>query len=32
VIDCDYLTCPENEIKPIEPVMTIINGETAYSR
>jgi predicted amidohydrolase YtcJ len=32
VIDRDYLTCPEDEIKDIEPVMTIIGGKIAYDR
>ena len=31
VIDRDYLTCPEDQIKNIEPLMTIINGQVAYS-
>jgi predicted amidohydrolase YtcJ len=30
VIDRDYLTCPENEIKDIQPVMTILNGAIVY--
>jgi predicted amidohydrolase YtcJ len=30
-IDRDYLTCPEDQIKDIQPVMTIVNGEIAYS-
>jgi hypothetical protein len=32
VIDRDYLTCPENEIKDIEPTVTILNGRIAYTR
>lgn len=32
VIDRDYLTCPEAEIRRIEPVMTIVAGRVAYSR
>lgn len=32
VIDRDYLTCPEAEIRSIEPVMTIVAGRVAYSR
>ena len=32
VLDRDYLTCPEDEIKEIAPVMTIINGRIAYFR
>lgn len=31
-IDRDYLTCPEDEIKAIAPVMTIVGGRIAYSR
>ena len=27
VIDRDYLTCPEAEIKSIQPVMTVLNGK-----
>ena len=32
IIDRDYLTCPENEIREISPVMTIIEGRVAYSQ
>jgi predicted amidohydrolase YtcJ len=32
VLDRDYLTCPQDEIKEIAPVMTIIDGRIAYSR
>lgn len=32
VIDRDYLTCPEKEIKDIQPVMTILNGRTVYEK
>jgi predicted amidohydrolase YtcJ len=32
VIDRDYLTCPEDEIKSISPVMTIVDGRTVYAR
>jgi predicted amidohydrolase YtcJ len=32
VIDRDYLTCPQDEIKSIEPVMTILNGKIVYQR
>ena len=32
VVDRDYLTCPEDEIRRIEPVMTIVGGRTMYSR
>ena len=31
VIDRDYLSCPEDQIKNIEPLMTIVNGQVAYS-
>jgi predicted amidohydrolase YtcJ len=30
VIDRDYLTCPEDEIRKIEPVMTIIGGKVVW--
>lgn len=30
VIDRDYLTCPEEQIQNIEPVMTIIGGKVAW--
>jgi predicted amidohydrolase YtcJ len=30
VIDRDYLTCPEDQIRSIEPAMTIIAGKVAY--
>jgi hypothetical protein len=32
VLDRDYLSCPQDEIKDIAPVMTIIDGRIAYSR
>jgi predicted amidohydrolase YtcJ len=32
VIDRDYLTCPEDEIRQIEPLMTIIGGKVLYER
>ncbi len=32
VIDRDYLTCPEDQIRHIEPVMTIVGGRVSYSR
>jgi predicted amidohydrolase YtcJ len=32
VIDRDYLTCPEDEIKDIQPVMTILGGEVLDQR
>lgn len=31
VLDRDYLTCPEDQIKDIEPLMTVVNGQIAYS-
>ena len=30
VIDRDYLTCPEDQIKDIQPVMTIIGGRVTF--
>ncbi|HEY7304310.1 MAG TPA: amidohydrolase [Bryobacteraceae bacterium] len=30
-IDRDYLTCPEDEIKDIQPVRTIVSGKVVYS-
>jgi predicted amidohydrolase YtcJ len=32
VIDRDYLTCPVDAIKDIEPLMTILDGKIVYSR
>ncbi|MFN3325039.1 MAG: amidohydrolase [Bryobacteraceae bacterium] len=32
VIDRDYLTCPEDEIRRIEPLMTVIDGKIVYRR
>lgn len=32
VIDRDYLSCPEDQVKEIEPVMTIIDGKIVYQR
>jgi predicted amidohydrolase YtcJ len=32
VIDRDYLTCPEDEIRRIQPLMTLIEGRVAYQR
>ena len=32
VIDRDYLTCPEAEIRRIEPLMTVVGGKTVYER
>lgn len=32
VLDRDYLTCPVEEIKDIQPVMTILKGEIVYAR
>ena len=29
VLDRDYLTCPEDEIRNIEPVMTIVSGRAS---
>jgi predicted amidohydrolase YtcJ len=31
-LDRDYLTCPEDAIKDIQPVMTIIDGKIVYER
>ncbi len=32
VIDRDYLTCPEDEIRAIEPLLTILEGKIVYRR
>jgi predicted amidohydrolase YtcJ len=32
VLDRDYLTCPEDQIKDIAPVMTIVGGRVVYTR
>jgi predicted amidohydrolase YtcJ len=32
VIDRDLLTCPEDQMKDIEPVMTVIGGKVAWER
>ena len=32
VIDKDYLTCPEDEIRNIAPVLTIVGGNVLYQR
>jgi predicted amidohydrolase YtcJ len=32
VIDRDYLTCAEDDVRKIEPVMTIVGGRTVYPR
>ncbi len=32
VLDRDYLTCAEDEIKNITPVMTIVGGKTMYTK
>jgi predicted amidohydrolase YtcJ len=32
VIGRDYLTCPEDDIKNIEPVMTILDGKIVYRK
>jgi predicted amidohydrolase YtcJ len=30
VIDRGYLTCPEDQIKAIEPVMVVVGGQIAW--
>ncbi|MEG2421689.1 MAG: amidohydrolase family protein, partial [Oscillospiraceae bacterium] len=32
VIDRDYMTCPENDIKDIQALMTVSGGEVVYTR
>lgn len=32
VIDRDYMTCPEMEIKDIKALLTVVGGEVLYSR
>jgi len=32
VIDRDYLTCPEDEIRAIKPVRTVVGGRTVFER
>ena len=32
VVDRDYLTCPEDDIRTIEPIMTIVGGRVVYVR
>ena len=32
VIDRDYLTCPEDEIRAIKPLRTIVGGRTVFAR
>jgi predicted amidohydrolase YtcJ len=32
VIDRDFLMCPEDEIRKIEPLMTIVGGKVVYQR
>ena len=32
VIDRDFLGCPEDQIKSIEPLMTILNGKVVYEK
>lgn len=32
VIDRDYFTCPEEEIRQIQPVLTVVGGHIRYSR
>ncbi len=31
VVDKDYLTCPEDEIRTMEPLLTIVGGKISYS-
>jgi predicted amidohydrolase YtcJ len=31
VVDKDYLTCPEDEIRTMEPLLTIVGGKVSYS-
>ena len=31
VIDRDFMTCPVDDIRKIEPLMTIVNGKTLYA-
>lgn len=32
VIDKDFLSCPEDELKSIQPVLTMVEGRTVYQR
>ncbi len=32
VIDRDYLTCPEAEIRAIEPVTVVLDGKVVYEK
>jgi predicted amidohydrolase YtcJ len=32
VVDRDYLTCPEDDIRAIEPVMTVLDGKVVWER
>lgn len=32
VIDRDYLTCPEDEIRSIQPLLTVVGGRIAYEK
>ena len=32
VIDRDYMTCPEDEIKDIKVLRTVVGGETVYQK
>jgi hypothetical protein len=32
VIDRDYLTCPEDDITKIEPVMMVLDGKVTFQR
>ena len=32
VIDKDFMTCPEDDLKDIEPLQTVVGGRVIYSR
>ena len=32
ILDRDYLTCPESDIRKIKPLETIVGGKTVFSR
>jgi predicted amidohydrolase YtcJ len=32
VIDRDYFTCPEDDIRKIRPEMTVLDGKVVYRR
>ncbi|MBM3748282.1 MAG: amidohydrolase family protein, partial [Acidobacteria bacterium] len=32
VIDRDYMTCPEDQIKDIEPVMVVLDGKIVHQK